>query len=152
MNVNLPALIATYHYGQQAERIDMAHWVNGCGTAGCLVVTAIIYGMDDLRLPIEDHLRGMARQEIPELMPIWQIAVLIAGNDRLCDFVFDVHNGRCQNAKNLSGPAAINRLRKTIAYLSRKQQLWDTEPDRMRNQEGDWGFVEEAVEAEVNNG
>jgi len=76
----------------------------------------------------------------------------MAGNKRLSAFLFTNHRTMIgvlhdyprvsvSDAAQLTPAEAIRRLEKTIAYLNRKQSMWETEPERMRNQEGDWGFV-----------
>ena len=113
-----------------------------CPTAACMVGSyAISKG-----LPLGNWLK---------------LGVQIAGNERLSSFLFTNHmqmigvfpgyrlGTHRRDAATLEPAEAIRRLEKTIAYLNRKQSMWETEPERMRHQEGDWGFVSPAAGLQV---
>lgn len=149
-------LLAVFHAGESADRITMKTWVqvsvrltdggwshycsddidtpagtylqtaphSYCRTAGCLVGTYI------LSLP-KNHPWKRSKQSYTE------IARDITESCYLSDFLFMCHRHLLKrkgstSACYLSGPEALNRLRKTIAYLNRKQSLWEVNSDQLR--------------------
>lgn len=156
---NLYATLWAARKQEQCEAgIHMANWLSdtNCGTAGCLLGSLYIHNraamhtacemvQDPVQLPIGTSMLQLVRRE----RVYWPLAaVAVAGSYSLAAFLFSCHSGPATNAISLSSSDAIRRLEKTIAYLERKQNLWDTDPETLRKQEGDWGFVMEASRRE----
>lgn len=140
-DANISALKRCVRNNEKAPNFDLGSFVRTCGTFGCLVGNdwIAINGVGEYEKGNNISFYNWADREyqIAPQLRFFLFSTLEAVRDK---------HGRCEGGRQrsrLDREAALNRLRKFIAYIERKRAIWYEADGRVselaRKREGDWG-------------
>lgn len=162
--IDIDSLFKMIRYAEETpdEDFSMNHWINECGTAGCMCGTFLIrekrirndVNIEDQAMCLRNEF-GLSKFEFgflfTSLSQVFNNAVDWDCDCEVCTKVnglpvnkYNKVNGLYKrNAFALTKQQAISRLRKFIAYKIRKSQLLNDPQARLK--EGNWNLVLEAL-------